>query len=117
MSGNDVMSTIQLIQKIIEVKEFVELYKNDQSKYRENLQRMFPTFAGDYPFLFKKVIFKQDLSLLPTILQSIDNIKNGENEKNITANIGEILAEKYLYPVLGKPESTTEKQPEFKTKQ
>lgn len=55
--------------------------------------------------------------MLEPMLKSIDDLNNGlVQEKDITTNIGETLAEKYLYPVLGKPDSTTENQPQFITK-
>jgi hypothetical protein len=51
--------------------------------------------------------------MLDKLFESIEDLNNGKSEKEITASIGETLAEKYIYPVLGKPESTTEKNPEF----
>ena len=113
---NEITDTIKLIQEMISTNGFIELFNNDKQLYREKLMNMFPTFAASYPSLFKKVINKDDLSMLTQMLQSISDIEQGKDEKDITANIGETLAEKYLYPVLGKPESSTEKQPEFITK-
>jgi len=66
--------------------------------------------------LFKKIVFKEDLSMLEIFLTKIEALENGTSEQEVTTNIGETLAEKYLYPVLGKPESSTEKKPEFITK-
>jgi hypothetical protein len=64
---------------------------------------MFPTFPKDYPLLFKKIINKEDIALLTTMLNSIDAISSGKDEKEITNGLGEHLAEKYIYPVLGAP--------------
>jgi len=110
---NNIRETIELIIRMINTDECINLEKEDVAKYREFLYKLFPTFASDYPSLFKKVIFRQDLSMLETMLQSIEDLHKGRSEKDITTNIGETLAEKYIYPVFGKPESTTEKNPEF----
>jgi len=113
---NEITETIKLIQEMISTNEFMELFNNDKQLYREKITSIFPTFAASYPSLFKKVINKDDLTMLTQMLQSINDIEQGKNEKDITVNIGETLAEKYLYPVLGRPETSTEKQPEFITK-
>ena len=113
---NEIAETVKLIQEMISTNEIVELFNNDKQLYREKITNIFPTFAASYPSLFKKIINKDDITMLTQMLQSINDIEQGKNEKDITDNIGETLAEKYLYPVLGKPESSTEKQPEFITK-
>lgn len=115
MSEQDVVrQTTVLIQKMIDTEQCKQLEKEDPNKYRELLTELFPTFAADYPSLFKLIIFRRDLSMLEMMLQKIESLKAGSStEKDITTSIGETLAEKYIYPVLGKPESTTEKNPEF----
>ena len=114
--SNQIRETVNLIQQVINTPIFVVLSNEDKSKYQDELRKLFPTFAEEYPSLFKKVILNQDLSMLDQMLKSIDDLNTGKNEKDITTSIGESLAEKYLYPVLGKPETTTEKKPEFITK-
>jgi hypothetical protein len=110
---NKIRETIELIKQIINTEKCVNLEKDDVVKYREYIYQLFPTFANEYPSLFKKIIFRQDISMLETMLQSIEDLHNGRSEKDITTSIGESLAEKYIYPVFGKPESTNEKNPEF----
>jgi hypothetical protein len=115
MSEQDLIrQTVVLIQKMIDTDQYKVLEKEDPNKYRESLMQLFPTFAEDYPSLFKQIIFRRDLSMLEMMLKKIEDLRAGSlTEKEITTNIGETLAEKYIYPVFGKPESTTEKTPEF----
>ena len=114
--SNEIRESITLIQQMINTEKFIQLFAEDQSKYKYELSQLFPTFSSEYPILFKKVILKQDLVMLEQMLKSIEDLNNGKDEKNVTTSIGESLAEKYLYPVLGKPETKNEKNPEFITK-
>ena len=113
MDLTKVKDDIKILQQMVNTELCINLEKENQVKYREHLHQLFPTFASEYPSLFKKIIFRQDLSMLETLFQSIEDLNNGKDEKEITTNLGETLAEKFIYPVFGKPESTTEKNPEF----
>jgi len=102
-NSNEIKQSVELIQKIMNTEEYIILQREDNIKYRNNLISMFPTFANDYPLLFKKIINKEDIGMLTTMLNSIDAISSGKDEKEITNGLGEHLAEKYIYPVLGAP--------------
>lgn len=115
---NTIRETIVLIQKMIDTEQCIKLEKENPDNYRQMLTNLFPSFVADYPSLFKQVIFRRDLSMLEMMLQKIEDLQAGKiDEKQITTNISETLAEKYIYPVVGKPETTTEKNPEFIHKQ
>ena len=75
--SNDIRESIKLITQLINTEEYVELLKEDRMKYQEKVRSIFPTFAQEYPQLFKKVVLKGDLSMLDTMLQSIDDIRDG----------------------------------------
>ena len=113
MDLTEIKDQIIVLQKMVNTELCINLEKEDPTKYREHMHQLFPDMAAKYPSLFKKIIFKHDLSMLDKLFESIEDLNNGKSEKEITASIGETLAEKYIYPVLGKPESTTEKNPEF----
>ncbi len=116
----EVRETVELIKKIIETEKCIVLYNNDKILYQDFVRGMFPSFAKEYPILFKKVIFKEDLSNLEMMLRAIEKIQSGQDHKEITNKIGEKLAEDYLYPVLGKPppkdenDNEEKKMPEIK---
>jgi hypothetical protein len=114
---NSIRDEVKIIQQLVNTDLCNTLLKEDKMKYLEHMKSVFPNFSEKYMGLFKKIIFKEDLSMLEPMLQNIDDFTNGKlAEKDVTTIVGETLAEKYLYPVLGKPESTTEKNPEFITK-
>ena len=102
-NSDEIKQTVELIQKIINTEEYIVLKRDDSVRYRTKLSEMFPTFANDYPILFKKIINKDDITMLTTMLNSLNDISSGKNEKEITEGLGEHLAEKYIYPVLGAP--------------
>jgi hypothetical protein len=117
MSINNIRDQVKVIQQLANTELCINLFNDDKAKYLEHMKSLFPEFSENYMGLFKKIIFREDLSMLEIFLKKIEELNDGSsNEKEVTANIGETLAEKFLYPVLGKPESTTEKQPEFITK-
>jgi len=99
----EIKESILLIQKLVATESAIILFNEDKIRYKNHMENIFPTFAKEYPLLFKKIIFKEDLTMLAPMLKSIDDIVAGKNEKQITTKLGEDLAEKFLYPVLGKP--------------
>lgn len=99
-----IKNNIDLIKKIIDTEKFKKLKKDDYDKYKKELENMFPTFSKKYSNLFKKVIKEEDIDLLENIFKIMDNIKNnGLDEENGMKMFDELLAEKYLYPKLGRP--------------
>lgn len=113
---NSIRDQVKIIQQMANTDLCKSLMADDKMQYLEHMKTLFPDFSEKYMSLFKKIVFKEDLSMLEIFLTKIEAIENGTSEQEITTDIGEKLAEKYLYPVLGKPDSTTEKKPEFITK-
>jgi hypothetical protein len=103
MDSIEIKQTVELIDKIINTEEYVILKNQDEIRYRNKLINLFPTFAQDYPILFKKIINREDLTMLYTMLKSLNDVSSGKDEKQITTELGEMLAEKYIYPVVGAP--------------
>ena len=97
---------IKLIKDFINKEKFKNLKINDYDKYKSELEQLFPSFSKTYEFLFKKVINNENLDMLDNILNIMNKIKHNElSEEDGMKVFDEILAEKYLYPVLGKPQS------------
>lgn len=118
MSQQKIRDDVFVLQKMIDTEQCKQLEKEDPDEYRKMLHSLFTPFATEHPSLFKQIIYRRDLSLLEMMLKKIEDFEAGKiNEKEITTTIGETLAEKYIYPVVGKPETTTEKNPEFIHKQ
>ena len=103
--GSPIRGTIKLIQEMMQSDKCMLMEVEDKIKYTNFMREAFPTFYEEYPFLFKKVIARQDLSMLEPMLKAIEDIHEGKRVDKEAANgIGEQLAEKYLYPTFGKPQ-------------
>jgi len=97
-----------LIRKYIaEISKFTELdyYKDlkleDKLQYEFSLRDIFPEFASDHPFLFRKIIMGDDLTFLYKMLDNIQKINDGElTQKEVEMNLGGELANVYVYPAM-----------------
>ena len=102
--GLPIRDTIKLIQQMMQADKCLLMEVEDKIKHTNYLREAFPTFYEDFPLLFKKVIARQDLSMLEPMLKAIEDIYEGKRvDKDAANEIGEQLAEKYLYPTFGKP--------------
>lgn len=102
--GSPIRGTIKLIQEMMQTDKCMLMEVEDKIKFINFMRESFPSFYEEYPFLFKKVIARQDLSMLEPMLKAIEDIYEGKRVDKEAANeIGEQLAEKYLYPTFGKP--------------
>jgi len=98
----------ELIKKYIrEIKKFTDLdvYKqiklNDKMQYLFALREIFPSFAEEHPFLFRKIVMGDDLTFLYKMLDNIDKINSGElTQQAAEATLGNELANIYIHPAL-----------------
>jgi len=98
----------ELIKKYIrEIKKFTDLdvYKqiklNDKMQYLFALREIFPSFAEEHPFLFRKIVMGDDLTFLYKMLDNIDKINSGElTQQAVEATLGNELANVYIHPAL-----------------
>jgi len=98
----------ELIKKYIrEIKKFTDLdvYKqiklNDKMQYLFALREIFPSFAEEHPFLFRKIVMGDDLTFLYKMLDNIDKINSGElTQQAVEASLGNELANVYIHPAL-----------------
>ena len=98
-----IRDTVNLLQKIINTYEFKEMKENNNKEYKNYLIQIFPTFYDTYPTLFNNIIENKDLSFLESMLDGIIKInKNNDLKANIEKDLGEKLAEKFLYPNIKK---------------
>jgi hypothetical protein len=108
----------ELIKKYIsEIKKFTDLdyYKElkgrDKLQYEFSLRDIFPQFAEEHPFLFRKIVMGDDLSFLYKMLDSIEKINNGSiTQQQAEMTLGTELADKYVYPALSAANSNVQVQ-------
>lgn len=94
---NLIKENIKMIQLFINIPEIDEIKTKNKDEYREKLKSIFPSFEFNYPSLFDIIIFKDDLSPLDFILNTMEKIANGEQDKNKgEIAIGEHLAKKFV---------------------
>jgi hypothetical protein len=98
-----IKETIDFLQQIINTKKLQEMKTNNNSEYQNYLIQLFPTFYESYPTLFNKIIESKDLTFLEPMLQGIIKINENKDLKDsIEKDLGEQLAETYLYPNIKK---------------
>jgi hypothetical protein len=93
-----------LIKKVI---SYINKLKNeipDKEILDIELKKVFPSFVQNYTTIYKLALEGSDLSFLDIMIDQINEICNGnKNFDEARTDIGESLAERYLYPSFGKP--------------
>lgn len=93
----------QCVKIIIALKK---KYKDDvpQEQLETIIETTFPSFIENYYALYRLTLKTDDVSMLDIMIDKIMNICDGDISINeVQTDIGNVLAEKYLYPKLGKP--------------
>ena len=98
-----IRETIDFLQQIVNTKKLKEMKDNNNNEYQTYLIQLFPTFYETYPTLFNNIIESKDLTFLEPMLEGIIKIhENKDLKDSIEKDLGEQLAEKYLYPNIKK---------------
>ena len=78
--------------------------KSDLFEIELEVMTKYPEFYEGHPFLVKKLCKRDDISMLFKMLDNLDKVDNGTKSlATVELTLGEELADKYLYPVVGKP--------------
>jgi len=115
-----IKSYISEIKKFTDLDEFKEIKQRDKLQHEFAVRELFPTFAQEHPFLFRKIVNGDDLSMLYKMLDSITSINKGEmTHIQVEQNLGNELANLYVHPAMEAAKSgnvkvdTTQKKPGF----
>lgn len=107
----------ELLDKIIEILEYTsqndmqKMRTNDPTGYELHMESKYEEFADRYYGLFRKVISGEDITPLLSMLGAIEKIKTGElTMETAEAQLGDELAEKFVYPKLSKKQSNEIRQ-------
>lgn len=102
----DVKELLNNVEKILEVMcedEMINLKNEDENDYNKAMEERFPAFSFRYFALFQQIISGSDLTHLFSMLGAIERVKKGElSLETAEKNLGEELAEEYIYPHIGK---------------
>ena len=67
-----------------------------------------PHIYDKYATVVKTICRKDDLTFLDKMIKSLEQVDNGKKSmKEVSSNLGEELADKYLYPKVGKNDKST----------
>jgi hypothetical protein len=105
MSSNPVRTNFNLEIIKFHIDIILEYIKDKDNAFESELYIMetYPEFYQEYPFLVKKICKKENLSMLYKMLGLLDNIEKGNDTlNNVEKNLGEELANNYLYPNIKK---------------
>tara|TARA_B110001450_G_C17280597_1_gene343276 strand:- start:89 stop:454 length:366 start_codon:yes stop_codon:yes gene_type:complete len=103
MDLDEIKKNALIIDKFCKLEKYKNLKDNDPKKYEEELKEVFKSFAEKYPAIFKTLIGDHDINILLMMLDMKKKIDNNEiDQKKAEVYMGEQLAEKFLYPVIGK---------------
>ena len=98
-----IRDTVDFLQQIINTETLKQMKSNNNNEYQTYLIQLFPTFYESYPTLFNNIIQNKDLTFLESMLEGIVKINENKDLKDsIEKDLGEKLAEKYLYPNIKK---------------
>lgn len=103
MDLDEIKKNSQLIRKFCELDKYQKLKEEDNKKYEDTLMGIFKSFYEKYPAIFRAVIRGHDLNILYMMIEMKKKINSGEvDRKKAEIYMGEQLAERFLYPVIGK---------------
>ena len=96
-----IKSYILEIKKFTDLDEFKEIKKRDKFQYEFAVGELFPTFAKEYPFLFRKIANGDDLTMLFKMLDSITSVNKGEMTTiQVEQKLDNELANLYVHPAM-----------------
>jgi hypothetical protein len=99
---------------LLMVREFVNNINNDIKKmelegrsdpfdFELEIMSKYPEFYDSHPFLVKKLCKRDDMTMLYKMIDSLTKVEEGTKSlASVELSLGEELADKYLYPVVGK---------------
>ena len=103
MDLDEIKKNSQLIRKFCELDKYKKLKEEDNKNYEDTLMGIFKSFYEKYPAIFRAVIRGHDLDILYMMIEMKKKINSGEvDRKKAEIYMGEQLAERFLYPVIGK---------------
>ena len=105
----NIMDTQKISKYITELQEFINKDENKNLKdtnfelYKYRVESTFTEFNDKYPTIVKKILQGDNLDYLDKMLTAMDQIKkNNVTKDEVEKNLGEELAQEFLYPVVNK---------------
>lgn len=97
---------LKLIKETVNLLQIFKKKYNNQVNHQtldEMLRLTFSSFSKNYEPIYKMVLINDDMSMLDEMINNIYQICDGKKElDDVKKDFGNKLAEKYVYPVVGK---------------
>ena len=106
--ANQLFSLMMVREHVKIINDYINMLelsgKSDLFEIELEVMTKYPEFYEGHPFLVKKLCKRDDISMLFKMLDNLDKVDNGTKSlATVELTLGEELADKYLYPVVGKP--------------
>lgn len=104
---NELFSLLMVREHVKLINDYINKLelsgKSEPFEIELEVMSKYPEFYEGHPFLVKKLCKRDDLSMLFKMLDNLDKVDEGAKSlATVELNLGEELANKYLYPVVGK---------------
>ncbi len=101
---NVLLAQVIKILDYMSQNEIKQMRKDNEPAYQSHMEQQFPNFSMRYYGVFQKLISGEDLNPLFQMMGQIERVKRGEiSLSEAEKEVGESLAEKYVYPHVGHP--------------
>lgn len=92
---------VAIFQK--EIQRMKQEGKTDPFDHEMSILETFPEFYQQHPFLVKKICSGSDMSMLTKMLDNLELVQEGNKSlASVELNLGNELANQFLYPVINK---------------
>lgn len=106
--SSDLFSLLMIREYVNKINEDIQKMelegRSDIFDFELEIMTKYPEFYDSHPFLVKKLCKRDDLTILYKMLDNLTKVEEGNKSlASVELSLGEELANKYLYPVVGKP--------------
>ena len=102
LSTKQIKEIVDLIVDFKNTPKLKKLKSTSIDEYNNLLENTFPSFKLNYPGIFDIVIKNDNLDMLYNMFKMKKEIDEGGDKKKKKKNLGEILAQQYIYPYINK---------------
>lgn len=107
MSKPNAKELEQIINRIININH--KIYSLSLDEKENYFYDNHPELMKDYPFIIYQICSGKDLSIFNHMLNELRKIENGEKSREqVDVEMGEMLATKYVTPIINKLNETTD---------
>lgn len=100
LTTSEIRETVNFIIKFRDSKQIVKLKSKSLKEYNDKMISTFSVFKYNYPSIFDVILENQNIEYLYKMLDMKEKIENGGDKDALEREMGELLAKKFIYPVL-----------------